>query len=105
MNEIEATLIVVTTGQDDDGFPIEEEDKIPVFCTEKSVRHTEFYEALRSGMKPRIIFEVRLEDWELSKHQIDGKTYYAEKVEYDGEIYDVIRSYKRNKGFIQITCS
>lgn len=105
MNSEEANLIVITNSQDDDGFPVETERRIPVYVREKSVRHTEFYEALRTGYTPRVILVMRVEDWELSAHENNGHKRYATKVEYDGETYEVVRSFKTSKSEIQITCS
>jgi len=100
----EATLLVVENGQDSDGFPIESITEIPVYCREKSVKYTEFYEAMRSGYRPRVILEMRIEDWEQSRRLVNGKVEYATRIEYDGGTYDVYRSYKKDRDMIQITC-
>jgi SPP1 family predicted phage head-tail adaptor len=95
MNNDVAKLIYTTSTEDDDGFSSGEvETKIEVFVEKKSITRTEFYSAMQAGMKPQIVFSLRLEDWELSKHEVDGKVKYAEKVEYDGNAYDIIRTYE-----------
>lgn len=99
----ECVLIVITNEQDEDGFPIQKEERIQVFCEEKSVRYTEFYEAQRSGYQPRIILEIRNEDWELSARREEGRKQYATHVEYDGSDYEVIRYYKTDKAKVQVT--
>lgn len=99
-----AKLIYITTTQDDDGFDIESDTVIEVFVNKKSVTRSEFYTAMQSGIKPSIVFELRTEDWELSRHNIEEKVLYAEKVEYDSGTYDIIRSYEKGESMIELTC-
>lgn len=101
-----ADLIYVIHGLDADGFPVDAEQTITVFVREKSVRRTEFYEAMRSGIVPQIVLEVRQEDYDLTAHITDaGKKAYASKVRYDGGTYDIIRAYKNDRSMIELTCS
>lgn len=105
MNIETCNLIVITPGTDDSGFQKDIETKIEdVFCEEYSIRMTEFYSSQASDIKPRIILELRVEDWDLSKHKVGNKMEYASKVEYDECIYDVIRTFrpKNQKSKIQV---
>lgn len=98
-------LHVITPGTDEAGFQKDEVNVIKdVWCTEYSIRMTEFYASQASDIKPRIILELRIEDWELSKHKVGNKQEYASKVEYDDCIYDVIRTFrpKNQKSKIQV---
>lgn len=104
LNE-EATLLVVTNGKDGDGFPVTQKQEIPIFVRERSVTRAEFYEALRSGIQARIILEVWQADWELSAHTAGKKKEYASQIEYDGAVYDIVRTYKNDKSMIEIVCS
>lgn len=101
----EATLLVITNEKDTDGFPVEEKEKILIYVREKSVTRSEFYEALRSGISVKTVLETRQEDWELSARMVKGKKEYASKIEYDGTIYDIVRTYKNDKSMIEIMCS
>lgn len=100
----EAILLVITNDQDEDGFPVETIKKIPVFVQERSVRYTEFYDALKAGYNPKIVLEMRIEDWEMSRKVADGKVSYASRVIYDEEELHVIRTFKKDKAKIQVTC-
>ena len=101
-----AVLIYVTNGKDADGFPIETEERIPVYVREKSASRTEFYESLRSGITASEMFEVRLEDWLLTRHiTTNGKAAYATRIEYDGVMYDIIRAYKNDRSMVELTCA
>lgn len=104
MNE-EAKLLIVTNSKDEDGYPVAHKQEIPVFVREKSVTRAEFYEALRSNVQVKIILEARQEDWELSAHMVGRKKEYASQIEYDGAVYDIVRTYKSDKSLIEIICS
>ncbi|MCM3492848.1 phage head closure protein [Paenibacillus lactis] len=73
-----------------------ETDGIPrtVYANKKSVRQSEFYQALAAGMKPEIVFEVMVAD-------------YTEepKVKYGDKYYRVIRTYSANGERIELVCS
>lgn len=100
----EAKLLIIINEKDEDGFPIEKRKEIPVYVREKSATRTEFYEALRSGISIKTVLETRLEDWELSAHMVAGKKEYATQIEYDGSVYDIVRTYKNDKSMIEIIC-
>lgn len=104
MNE-EAKLLVITNTKDEDGFPIEKKSEIPIFVREKSATRTEFYEALRSGVSIKTVLETRLEDWEQSAHMVAGKKEHATQIEYDGSVYDIVRTFRNDKAMIEIICS
>lgn len=99
-----ANLIYIIETEDDDGYAIQSDVKTEVFVSKKSVTRSEFYTAMQSGMKPSVIFELRIEDYELTKHIENGKALFADKVEYEGAIYDIIRTYSKNESMIELTC-
>jgi SPP1 family predicted phage head-tail adaptor len=100
----EAKMLIVTNEKDEDGFPVEKKQEIEIFVREKSATRAEYYEALRSGITIKIVLETRQEDWELSAHMVAGKKQYATQIEYDGSIYDVVRTYKNDKSLMEIIC-
>lgn len=104
MNE-EAKLLIILNEKDEDGFPKEIKEEIPIYVNEKSATRSEFYEALRSNIRIRIVLETRQEDWELSAHMVNGKKEYASRIEYDGFVYDIVRTYRNDKSMIEIICS
>lgn len=106
MFDEEATLYYIVNNKDDDGFPVQNKREFEVYVREKSVGRTEFYEALRSGMSASITFDVRIEDWEQTRHITENKKIaYASKVIYDGAEYDIIRTYKTDRSMIQLVCA
>ena len=101
-----AELIYVTHGRDADGFPTDTEQAIKVYVREKSVKRTEFYEAMRSGIMATVVFEVRQEDYDQTAHVTEnGKKAYASRVRYDGAVYDIVRAYRNDRSMIELTCS
>lgn len=100
----EIKLIWEEIGKDDDGFSENEEHAINAYCKEKSVTRTEAYESMRAGVSVQAVFEIRQEDWEETRHIVDGRTEYARKVEYDGRKYDILRTYKTGKSKIEVIC-
>ena len=49
-------------------------------------------------------FEIRQEDWEQTRHTVNGKTEYARKVEHDGRVYEIKRTYKTGKAKMEVIC-
>lgn len=63
-----------------------------VYAEIKSVRMSEFYKALNEGIEPTFVFTMT-----------DYADYDDEKLcEYNGELYDIIRTYVKNQS-IELT--
>lgn len=102
---MEAKLIWNSISKDTDGFPVTKENEKEVFAEEKEITRSEFYESMRSDIKVKKVIEIRIEDFELSKHVDEGgKTLYASEVKYDDETFKIIRTYKKGKAKIELTC-
>jgi SPP1 family predicted phage head-tail adaptor len=86
-------LISVTVTQDEIGNEIQSTEKRQVFAAKKSITQSEFYQAAASGLKPELVFIV----WQL---EYNGE----QKLEYEGEIYTVIRTYERPDQRIELYC-
>lgn len=99
-----ATLIYITETEDDDGYPIMAEEKTEVYVNKKSVTRTEFYTAMQSGFRPTALFEVRESDFEVTRHVVNKKPVYADKLEHEGIIYDIIRTYVKENEIMELTC-
>lgn len=86
-------LTAITTSTDDVGDPIEVEVKTTVFCNKKSIRQSEFYQALAIGLKPELMFEVRVMD-------------YAEQewLYFNSKKYQIIRTFTKNDETIELVC-
>ena len=105
MIDEEAVLIYEINGKDEDGFPVASTERVGVYVREKTATRTEFYEAYRSGITVSMVFEIRQEDWELTRHTTaNGKKAYATRIEYDGGTYDIVRAWKNDKSMIELVC-
>ena len=100
----EVTLITEMTTKDSGGLPEKKSSEIAVYASEKSIVRTEFYEAMRSGITPKITFELRQEDFSLSGVKTKKGMVYASKLTCDGVKYDIIRTYKKGKSKIELVC-
>lgn len=100
----EAVLIYTTSTMDDDGFPVETTEEVTVYAREKSATRTEFYEAMRSSIDVSAMFEIRQEDWRKTRHLVDGKAKFADRIRYEGATYDIVRAFKNDKSMIEVTC-
>lgn len=65
-----------------------------IFANKKSVRQTEFYQALATGIKPEIVFEVQCIEYNDEP-----------KVRTNGKEYHVIRTFSKNGERIELVCS
>lgn len=74
--------------------PIETYVEREVFANKKSVRQSEFYQALATGMKAEVMFEVRMADYE-------GEL----RLKYGDKVYDVTRTYERNGEIVELVCA
>lgn len=63
-----------------------------VYCNEKSIKASEFYQAQAVGMKPELTIELMLADYNKEKY-----------IKYEGEEYTVLRTYKTCSERIELT--
>ena len=102
----EAKLLVVKNAKDKDGFAEESiTEEYPVYVTEKSATRSEYYAALQAGIQIKLVLEMRLEDWEQTAHLSGNRKEYATQLEYDGAVYDILRTYRTDKAKIEIICT
>lgn len=85
MDDVAVLVEYGTADYDSEGNPIKTTRRTPVFCKINAVGRSEYYNAASEGLKPELTMTI--------SHQID---YSGEKVvEYNGCLYDVIRTYWR----------
>ena len=102
----EAKLLVVKNAKDKDGLRRKASQKNnPVYVTEKSATRSEYYAALQAGIQIKLVLEMRLEDWEQTAHLSGNRKEYATQLEYDGAVYDILRTYRADKAKIEIICT
>lgn len=63
-----------------------------IFCKEKSVKASQFYQAQALGLKPEIILEIMIADYNKEKY-----------VKFEDEEFKVLRTYKTSSEKIELT--
>ena len=78
----------------------------PVWCTKKSVSYKEFYAAVEVGINPTYIFEVDIDEYLRAViTETGGTKKRPTELIFDGEKFNIIRTYERVGGLMEITVS
>ncbi|MBD0381288.1 phage head closure protein [Paenibacillus sedimenti] len=77
-------------GEEVEGDPVRRE----VFANKKSVRQSEFYQALAVGMKPELVFEIQAIEYK-------GEL----KADFEGTVYHIIRTFSNNGETLELILS
>lgn len=104
-NELINLVTVTGKTRDKDGFETGEETlEHEIFAEVKSVGRTEYYDALRAGVKTSLIFEVHPEDYQMGCVVKDNEKYRPTKVIYDQTEYRIGRAYRKSMDSMELTC-
>lgn len=78
-----------------------------VYCTRKSVSYKEFYAAVEVGINPTYIFEVDIDEYlaAVVVDQVSGKKTRPTELIFEGEKFNIIRTYEKVGGIIEVTVS
>lgn len=96
----EATLVTLTASDE----TVTRTEKT-VFCGKKSVGYREFYAAVEVGINPTYIFEMDLEEYETACITTNSKRHIPTELIYNGASYNIIRTYEKPDGTIEVTVS
>lgn len=78
----------------------------PVWCTKKSVSYKEFYAAVEVGINPTYIFEVDIDEYiRAIVTETGGTKQRPTELIFDGEKFNIIRTYEKVGGLMEITVS
>jgi hypothetical protein len=78
----------------------------PVWCTKKSVNYKEFYAAVEGGINPTYIFEVDIDEYiRAIITETGGTKKRPTELIFDGEKFNIIRTYEKVGGLMEITVS
>lgn len=90
----EIKLRAITASKDADGYITQTVAETAAFANIKSATRAEFYSANANDIDITIVFEVHVEDYSSQK-----------EVEYNSKIYEVVRTYQKGLGIIELNCS
>lgn len=86
-------LLTDTESANGIGDPVTTPVERLVYGDKKSVRQSEFYQGQAQGMRPEIMFEMRLSSYSQES-----------RFKFEGVTYDIIRTFKKNRDFIELIC-
>jgi len=92
-NEV-VKLVTIANTTNDAGDLISSPTEREVMANKKSVRQSEFYQAMAIGLKPEVVFELRTVEY-------DGETLLS----HGDKEYRIIRSYARDDEWTELTCT
>lgn len=87
----EVDLLTIKNDVDDIGDVVETVTRNTIFCNEKSISQTEFYQAQAVGLKPQVKLVVKRVDYQ-----------NEQLAEYQGERFRVLRTFKSNSEDIEL---
>jgi SPP1 family predicted phage head-tail adaptor len=85
-------LISITTTTNDIGDTVEVETAKQVYANKKSIKQSEYYQALSAGLKPVVTFVIHSFEYEGEK-----------KLTYSTKPYNIIRTFEKGD-FIELIC-
>lgn len=88
------TLRKITYSVDAEGYSIETVVHTTVWANKVSVTRSEFYAANKNDINVSAVFEIHAEEY--------GD---QEELQYGAKYYDVIRTYQKGLGLIELVCS
>ena len=97
-------LIWEEISKDKEGFPKRCKNEKEAYAFEKSVSRQEEYSSKNAGVTVKTVLEIRQEEWEETRHLVNGKPEYARKAIFDGYEYNIIRTWKRGKATRELIC-
>lgn len=86
-------LIGITYTINSMGNSVPTKEKKPVYCNRKSIRQSEYYQAMAQNLKLEEMFEIRAFDY-------DNET----ELEYGGQEFDIVRTYTKNGEIMELVC-
>lgn len=73
--------------------PYKKMQKREVFCNEKGIKRSEFYQAQAQGIRPELCVEIRQADYKNEGH-----------FEFNGDMYRIIRTYPVKNECLELIC-
>ena len=78
------------------------ENSVAIMGTKKSVNRNEFYAAYAVGLRLSHSWEIIPEEFALADITVNGVTYHATHIRYNGELYEIVRTYQVNEYALEV---
>lgn len=94
MDDIAFLVAEISNGRDEIGQELPPTAvRTEIYCKQKSIKQSEFYQASQAGLKPEFVIETSMFDY-------SGQ----EAIEVDGVIYKIYRTFEREDEIIELYC-
>ena len=94
MDGISYLISYTSTGKDEIGQELPPTaGRTEIYCKQKSIKQSEFYQASQVGLKPEFVIETSMFDY-------SGQ----EEIEVDGVLYKIYRTFEREDEIIELYC-
>lgn len=85
-------LVSIVNTVNEGGDTVQVETPRQVYANKKSIKQSEFYQALTAGLKPEVTFEIHSFEYENER-----------KLTYETKPYNIIRTYEKGD-FVELIC-
>lgn len=89
-----------------DGTTIKENTR-EIFASVKSVARNEFYSAYAMGLRLKYIFVIHSWEFSIADYPVTTDevttTYRPTHIRYEGELFEIVRTYEVERGQLEIT--
>lgn len=75
----------------------------PIYAKSKSLSRNEFYSAYGVGLRPNRIFVVHPMEYQLADVRTEDKVYHATHIRFEGELFEIVRTYEVDRFNMEIT--
>lgn len=86
-------LVNVTRVVNDIGDYVDTETLTTVFADKQSIRQSEFYQAMATGLRPEFMFVIREVDYNNQP-----------KIKYNSKYYNIIRTFIKDGELLELIC-
>jgi len=94
LDDVAFLISAISNGRDEIGQELPPTAvRAGIYCTKKSIKQSEFYQASQVGLKPEFVIETSMFDY-------SGQ----EEIEVDGVLYKVYRTFERDDEIIELYC-
>ena len=94
MDDVAFLISAISNGRDEIGQELPSTAvRTEIYCKQKSIKQSEFYQASQAGLKPEFVIETSMFDY-------SGE----EIIEVDGVLYKIYRTFERDDEIIELYC-
>lgn len=77
--------------------------EVEIMSKAQSVTRNEFYASYGVGLSPKYEFTIWTDEYSLADVEINGTKYHATHIEFNGELFEIVRTYAKGRSAMQIT--